>query len=128
MSAIPQRSSRIHWRSHRAIREVRLKDLISPALLALFLTPAIHAQDSNSAASLKANPVYQQNCAKCHGKTAEGRFMGGPSLVSEKTTAMSADDLRTIISNGKHRMPKFSGKLSDADIDSIVSQIKSQKK
>jgi mono/diheme cytochrome c family protein len=55
-----------------------------------------------SEGSLTTNPIYQRNCAKCHGKTAEGRFMAGPSLVSGKATAMSADDLRTIITNGKH--------------------------
>ena len=37
--------------------------------------------------------------------------MAGPSLVSGKTTTMSADDLRTIIINGKHHMPKFGEKL-----------------
>lgn len=38
---------------------------------------------------------------------------------------MSADDLRNMITNGKHRMPKFSGKLSSEEIDTLVSQIKS---
>ncbi|HEV2470527.1 MAG TPA: cytochrome c [Candidatus Sulfotelmatobacter sp.] len=71
------------------------------------------------------NPIYKKDCAKCHGKTAEGRHFGGPSLVSEKTKSMSTDDLRNIITNGKHRMPKFSGKLSAEEIDTLVSQIKS---
>ena len=75
---------------------------------------------------LTANPVYQQNCAKCHGKTAEGRFMAGPSLVSEKSSAISADILREIIANGKHRMPKFGEKLAATDIDALVTQIKAQ--
>ena len=95
---------------------------------AIFSAVAGHAQDSSSAVSLTANPVYQQNCAKCHGKTAEGRFMAGPSLVSEKTTAMSPEDLRNIITDGKKRMPKFAGKLAASDIDSLVSQVKAQKK
>lgn len=38
---------------------------------------------------------------------------------------MSADDLRNMITNGKHRMPNFSGKLSAEEIDTLVSQIKS---
>lgn len=75
--------------------------------------------------ALSDNPVYKKNCAKCHGKTAEGRHFGGPSLVAEKTTSMSADDLRDIITNGKHRMPKFSAKLTADQIDALVTQIKS---
>jgi mono/diheme cytochrome c family protein len=77
--------------------------------------------------SLTENPVYQKNCAKCHGKTAEGRHFAGPSLVSEKTTAASAADLRSIISNGKHHMPKYAGKLTPEEIDTLVQQIKASK-
>jgi mono/diheme cytochrome c family protein len=80
------------------------------------------------AGTLTENPVFQKNCAKCHGKTAEGRHFAGPSLVSEKTTSASADDLRGIITNGKHRMPKFAGKLTPEEIDTLVQQIKAAKK
>jgi mono/diheme cytochrome c family protein len=85
------------------------------------------AQTAASDGSLTANPVYQKNCAKCHGKTAEGRHFGGPSLVSEKTTSKSAEDLRNIIANGKGRMPKYAGKLSPQEIDTLVEQIKASK-
>ena len=51
--------------------------------------------------------------------------MAGPSLVSEKVTSAAADGLRDVITNGKGRMPKFSGKLSPAEIDTLVQQIKS---
>lgn len=87
-----------------------------------------YAQDSKPESSLTANPVYRKNCAKCHGKTAGGHFMAGPSLVSGKATAMSADDLRTIITNGKHRMPKFEGKLQPSEIDALVDEIRSESK
>jgi mono/diheme cytochrome c family protein len=87
---------------------------------------ATQAQDAKSEGPLTANPLYQSNCAKCHGKTAAGRFMAGPSLVSAKTTALTADDLRNIITKGKRHMPKFEGKLSAADIDALVDQIHAQ--
>jgi len=87
-----------------------------------------HAQDSKPESSLTSNPVYQKNCAKCHGKTAGGHFMAGPSLVSTKATSMSADDLRAIITNGKHHMPKFEGKLQPTEIDALVEQIRSEGK
>ena len=85
-----------------------------------------HAQDAKPEGSLTSNPVYEKNCVKCHGKTAEGRFMAGPSLLSGKATAMSADELRNIITNGKHHMPKFGEKLSSADIDVLVDQIQAK--
>lgn len=91
----------------------------------LFCLPLSVAFGQAPSSALADNPVYKKDCAKCHGKTAEGRHFGGPSLVAEKATSMSADDLRNMITNGKHRMPKFSGKLSAEEIDTLVSQIKS---
>jgi mono/diheme cytochrome c family protein len=88
----------------------------------LFAFTAAGAQSSGK--TLAENPVFEKNCAKCHGKTAEGRHFGGPSLFSAEATAMSPDDLRNIITNGKHRMPKYAGKLTPEEIDTLVAQIK----
>ena len=93
-----------------------------------FALTVVSAQPPLSDTSLTANPVFQKTCAKCHGKTAEGRHFGGPSLVSEKTTAASPDDVRNIISNGKGRMPKYAGKLTSEEIDTLVQQIKALNK
>ena len=94
----------------------------------LFFAFMAASAQTPSGATLTANPVYEKNCAKCHGKTAEGRFMGGPSLIADKTTATSADDLRNIITNGKGRMPKYTGKLTAEEIDTLVQQIKAANK
>jgi mono/diheme cytochrome c family protein len=94
---------------------------LSICFLLLAFTPAV-AQSSGK--TLTENPVFEKNCAKCHGKTAEGRHFGGPSLVSAEAPAMSPDDLRNIITNGKHHMPKYAGKLTPEDIDTLVAQIK----
>jgi mono/diheme cytochrome c family protein len=88
------------------------------------LTKSSAGQTPPSDATLTANPVFHNNCAKCHGKTAAGRHFGGPSLISGKTTNASADDLRNIITNGKGRMPKYASKLTPEEIDTLVQQIK----
>jgi len=90
------------------------------------LTAASAAETPPS--TLTANSVYEKNCSKCHGKTAEGRHFGGPSLVSDKTTAAPTDDLRNVITDGKGHMPKFAGKLTSAEIDTLVQQIKASSK
>jgi cytochrome c553 len=91
------------------------------------LLSAGFAQESSSSAGLISNPTFQKNCAKCHGKTAEGRHFGGPSLVSESTRSKSAEDLKNIISNGKGRMPKYAGKLTPEEVETLVGQIKNFK-
>ncbi len=99
------------------------------AMCSLFFTLlAVSAQTQPSAATLTANPVFEKNCAKCHGKAAEGRHFGGPSLLSDRTAATSADDLRNIINSGKGRMPKYAGKLTSEGIDTLVQQIKAANK
>ena len=99
------------------------------AMCLLFFAPAgAYTQTPPSGTTLTANPVFQKSCAKCHGKTAQGRHFGGPSLTSEKSTAMSVADLRTILTNGKGHMPKYAGKLSPEEIDTLVEQIKALSK
>ena len=93
-----------------------------------FVLTVVSAQTPPSDGALTANPVFQKNCAKCHGKTAGGRHFGGPSLLSEKTTAASAGDLSNIIANGKGHMPKYAGKLTAEEIDTLVQQIKAPNK
>ena len=51
--------------------------------------------------------------------------MGGPSLVSPDATAMPREDLINTVTNGKHRMPKYAGKLTPEEISTLVNQIKS---
>ena len=109
------------------IREERLNTIPRVAVVVFCLTLAAYGRDSKPQNAIVHNPINQQKFAKCHGKTAGGRFMGGPSLTSEKVTALSADELRQIITNGKHRMPKFGEKLSAAQIDALIDQIKSQR-
>lgn len=98
------------------------------AFLLCFAATADFGQAPPSDASLTANPIYGQNCAKCHGKTAEGHRFGGPSLVSPKMANLSSEELRNIIANGKghvpkFRMPDFGGKLTSEEIDTLIAQI-----
>ena len=94
----------------------------------LLIAVAATAQTPPPDARLTDNPVFEKNCAKCHGKTAEGRHFGGPSLVSEAAMAKSVDELRDIITNGKHHMPKYADELTPEEINTLVDQIKSPPK
>jgi mono/diheme cytochrome c family protein len=89
-----------------------------------FVVTAAFAQTPSSSSKLTENQVYKEKCANCHGKTAEGRHFGGPSLISEKTAGASVEDFRNVIANGKGRMPKYAGKLTSEDIDNLVQQIR----
>ena len=76
---------------------------------------------AQASGSLTTDATYEKSCAKCHGKTAEGRHFGGPSLVRN---TLSQDELKAVIANGKGRMPKFAGKLSPEQIATLATEIK----
>lgn len=104
----------------------RSRLIIIASLFSLSLSSAF--AQSTPSETLAADPVFQSNCAKCHGKDANGRFMAGPSLISKKATALSTDELHNMIVNGKGRMPKFGDKLSADQIDKLVTEIKAAMK
>ena len=97
------------------------RSLITLALVAVILSAIATAQSATP--RLTDNPIFEKQCAKCHGKTAEGRHFAGPSLVSGKSTSLTDEELRSIISNGKGRMPKYAGKLTAEEIETLVHQI-----
>ena len=108
--------------------DVKTSQLSTVVCSFLFVFTAAVSQAQSSDTTLTANPVYVNNCAKCHGKNAEGRRLRGPSLISEKVAPASADELRNIITNGKGHMPKYKGKLTPDEIDTLVQQIKALNK
>lgn len=103
-----------------------MKIFLCSASLALLVGIAALASAEAPAPSalLTSDPVYQKECAKCHGKSAEGRHLGGPSLVSEQAMKISTDDVRNILTNGKWRMPKYGSKLSAEEINRLVLEMK----
>jgi cytochrome c551 len=98
------------------------------ALIVVVASGCAALAHSAPSASLTANPVYEKNCARCHGKTAEGRFLHGPSLISAKVASATTEDLSTIIANGKGHMPKFKDKLTPERIETLVQQIEAGNK
>jgi len=116
-------NSKVSRRSIPARSDTKIFQVTMAVHFLFFALTAISAQNPPVDGSLTANSVFQQHCAKCHGKTAEGRHFGGPSLISEKVATTSTDDLRSIITNGKGRMPKYASKLTMEEINTLVQQI-----
>ncbi len=113
--------------SYTVTRGICLKKIIFIVSHSL-LSGVIAFGQAPSASDLTSNPVFQKNCARCHGDTAEGRHFRGPSLKSDKVAKASTNDLQKIITNGKGHMPKFNGKLTAEEIDSLVQQIQAVNK
>ena len=77
--------------------------------------------------------IYKTKCSACHGKNGAGDSMLGKNLklrplASDEVQKRSDDELFTIISKGKNRMPPFDRKLSRDQIRDLVKYIRSLKK
>ena len=94
--------------------------VVAIAVLALVATPLFAAD----AASL-----YKTKCFACHGEkgsgdTTMGKKLGVRNLASAPVQAQNDAALTAIITNGKQKMPAYSGKLTDADIKALVAHIR----
>jgi mono/diheme cytochrome c family protein len=78
--------------------------------------PAVHA----------GHDVYLHNCFQCH-SVNEGEVRLGPSLYGEMKKSQpkkSATEIRTILKNGKGKMPSFQEKLTEEDVDNLLAYIR----
>ncbi|MHB8743297.1 MAG: c-type cytochrome [Sulfuricaulis sp.] len=110
-----------------------------PAPSATGSVPAPQANESFPAASLSRGArLYQENCAECHGPEAQGhpdwrnpQVVAAPPLDgSGNAWKRKKQDLIAVIKNGASRqgvpaMPAWQGRLSDQDIEDIMTWFQS---
>jgi len=77
--------------------------------------------------------TYKARCAMCHGadgagQTGMGKAMKLRDLGSADVQKQSDTDLNGIITNGKNKMPAFTGKLTGDQITDVVKYIRTLKK
>lgn len=82
-----------------------------------------YAGDSNAAAA--GRNLFRNNCAKCHGESAEGKG-NRPSLKSKRIAAATDGELAWLIKNGEafKGMPGW-GALPEPERWQIISYIRS---
>ena len=76
---------------------------------------------------------YKAKCAMCHGadgagQTGMGKAMKLRDLGSADVQKQSDADLNGIITNGKNKMPAFTGKLTGDQITDVVKYLRTLKK
>jgi mono/diheme cytochrome c family protein len=69
----------------------------------------VNPMAANAEAAAAGGVLFEQNCAKCHGKDAEG-LHGRPSLHSERVQHATDGELAWILKNGEpyKGMPRWS--------------------
>src|SRR5215472_7017201 len=82
-----------------------------------------------AAAENPGKAVFASKCALCHGPDGKGNTSIGKSLKiadlhSTDVQKLSNDELKTVVTNGKNKMPPFKGKLTDAQVLQVINYIR----
>jgi cytochrome c oxidase cbb3-type subunit 3 len=83
----------------------------------------IAARPANAAAAARAAPLFDQQCASCHGDRGEGnRDVGAPDLTDQEWIfGGEARDIRQSIHAARNaHMPGWQGRLDDATIKALA--------
>jgi mono/diheme cytochrome c family protein len=79
----------------------------------------------------KSASTFKSKCAVCHGAGGKGDTPAGKSLGAADLTKVaatkSASELKTVIQNGKGKMPAYGKGLKPEEIDAMIAYIKSLK-
>lgn len=105
-----------------------MKKILSIILLAVAVFGFAFNRPALAANTGKGAQIFNANCAACH--------MGGKNLVMankslskadlEKYGMDSMDKIVYQVTNGKGAMPRFGGRLSDADIENVAAYVLEQ--
>jgi cytochrome c6 len=95
--------------------------------LTLFAVSIVRANPGPDSATSSA--TFRTKCAMCHGQDGSGsevgKSMNVPDLRSPAVKKLPAAQLAQVIANGKGGMPSFKNSLSEEQIHSLVSYIRS---
>lgn len=97
--------------------------------LAVFLS----AFSTVRAADEVGKTLFEGKCARCHAKDGTGDAKMAKllkvslkkiNLHRDEVLRMSSFQIETMIDTGKHRMPKYRGKLTDMQIHDVAQYVK----
>ncbi len=93
-------------------------------MLVLAIALPVFAQDTPQA-------LFKAKCQICHGPdgagSPAGQKLGAKDLRSPEVQKESDADLFKVTKEGKNKMPKFDGKLTDDQIKDLVKYIRTLK-
>jgi mono/diheme cytochrome c family protein len=92
------------------------------------------SSETNGSSARSAAELYAKHCASCHGKDGRAKTfkakLNHARDLSDQAWQGDASDERIFnaIMNGKRKMPGFSKKLSEPEIDALVSYVRALKR
>ena len=102
-----------------------MKVMMSTMALGILIAAVLPTAADDAAA------LYKSKCQVCHGAdgkgTPAGQKLGVKDFQSPDVAKQSDADLMKITKEGKGKMPKYEGKLTDDQIKELIKYIRSLK-
>lgn len=103
-----------------------MKDMIRSLLvvtLGVCLCSAVGLAQSSGAA------IFKSHCEVCHGpegipNPSMAHLLGVPAATSAQMKKLTRKEMITVVTNGKGKMPAWKGKLTDPQINAVVSYLR----
>jgi mono/diheme cytochrome c family protein len=95
------------------------------ALALAALAAGLAAAPQAGAQELDGKALFLKNCAACHQPTGKGIPGAFPALAGNGFVQGQASEVASVLLKGRGGMPDFSGSLSDRDIATVLSFVRS---
>ncbi len=103
-----------------------MKDMIRSLLV---VTLAVGLCGSVGLAQSSGAAIFKTNCAACHGPNGIPnptmvKLIGVLGVNSPEMQKLTPQEMVTVVTNGKGKMPAWNGKLTDAQIKAVVTYLR----
>lgn len=105
-----------------------------PLIILLFVAYVANGiQRSQTTKTKEAKRIFKQKCSKCHGQDGAGNNYGqiiGATNLTDPEWQQRVDDKRLVnsITHGRTQMPAFREKLTEDQINSLVTYVRTLRK
>ena len=104
--------------------------LFIAGLLVLNGRPASASSQESSGILAQGQALFAEHCDQCHGKdgrakTVRGKLVGARNLADPSFQSSATDErIAGAIKKGPGKMPSFADKLSQSEIEALVSYVR----
>ena len=102
-----------------------MRDTLIKAALAIIATIAAAASSPSRAQETDGKSLFLKNCAACHQATGKGIPGAFPALAGSKFVQGPGNEVASVLLKGRGGMPDFSDSLSDSDIATVLTFVRS---
>ncbi|MYM96893.1 c-type cytochrome [Duganella vulcania] len=102
-----------------------MKEALIKAAMVVVALLAAGASSPSRAQQMDGKALFLKNCAACHQPTGKGIPGAFPALAGNKFVQGKGTDVASVLLKGRGGMPDFSDSLSDAEIATVLSFVRS---